>query len=207
MLIASYIVIGLYQNFQGHGMLRVSSLGSPGVLSPSSSQSPQTQNQPWLSSGTQGKPPLPTPSLRPQASPQSFQPRSHITQQQHHHMPTTPQQQTIGSSQQSPQPSASGQSQDHFNQQFPPPRSITHQQQMSRGPGIGTQRPPLGMNVSGASHPGALNKPATADTEESSNRILSKRSIQELVNQVKTSVLFIVFLFMLVVIQIILCFM
>ena len=188
-------------------MLRVSSLGSPGVLSPSSSQSPQTQNQPWLSSGTQGKPPLPTPSLRPQASPQSFQPRSHITQQQHHHMPTTPQQQTIGSSQQSPQPSASGQSQDHFNQQFPPPRSITHQQQMSRGPGIGTQRPPLGMNVSGASHPGALNKPATADTEESSNRILSKRSIQELVNQVKTSVLFIVFLFMLVVIQIILCFM
>ncbi|XP_042049989.1 transcription initiation factor TFIID subunit 12-like [Salvia splendens] len=175
------------QNFQGHGMLRVSSLGSPGVLSPSSSQSPQTQNQPWLSSGTQGKPPLPTPSLRPQASPQSFQPRSHITQQHHHHMPTTPQQQTIGSSQQSPQPSASGQAQDHFNQQFPPPRSITHQQQMSRGPGIGTQRPPLGMNVSGASHPGALNKPAIADTEESSNRILSKRSIQEIVNQIDPS--------------------
>lgn len=167
-------------------MLRVSSLGSPGSPSPSSSQS--TQNQPWLSSGTQGKPPLPSPSIRPQTSPQPFQQRSHIPQQHHHNMPTTPQQQPIGSSQQSPQPSSSGQGQEHYSQQFPASRiqqSITHQQQISRGPGIGTQRPPLSMGLSGASHPGALSKPATADTEESSNRILSKRSIQELVNQVK----------------------
>lgn len=177
-------------------MLRVSSLGSPGSPSPSSSQSSQPQNQPWLSSGTQGKPPLPSPSLRPQTSPQSFQQRSHIPQQHHHSMPTTPQQQPIGSSQQSPQPSASGQAQEHFSQQFPASRiqqSITHQQQISRGPGLGTQRPPLGMSQSGASHPGTLSKPATPDTEESSNRILSKRSIQELVNQVNISM----FLFLL----------
>lgn len=39
----------------------------------------------------------------------------------------------------------------------------------------------------GASHPGTLSKPASADTEELSNRILSKRSIQELVNQIDPS--------------------
>lgn len=52
---------------------------------------------------------------------------------------------------------------------------------------MGSQRPPLGMSQSGASHPGTLTKPATPDTEESSNRILSKRSIQELVNQIDPS--------------------
>lgn len=46
------------------------------------------------------------------------------------------------------------------------------------------------MTQSGASHPGTPSKTAAADTEESSNRIVSKRSIQELVNQVKMSVLF-----------------
>ncbi|KAH6762209.1 TBP-associated factor 12 [Perilla frutescens var. hirtella] len=179
------------QNFQGHGVLRVSSLGSPGSPSPSSSQSPLPQNQPWLSSGTQGKPPLPNPSHRPQTSPQSFQQRSHIPQQLHHNISATPQQQPLGSSQQSPQSSASVQAQEHFSQQFPASRiqqSITHQQQISRGPGLGAQRPPLSMNQSvGTSHPGTLSKPASADTEESSNRILSKRSIQELVNQIDPS--------------------
>ncbi|KAL6507722.1 hypothetical protein OROGR_023917 [Orobanche gracilis] len=167
------------QNFQGHGMLRVSSLGSPGSSSsPSSSQGQQSQTQPWLSSGTQGKPPLPTPSLRPQTTPQSFQQRSHITQ---HNMPTTSQKQTIGSNQQSSQPSASGQPQEHFNSQIPASRiqqSISHQQQITRGSGLGTQRPTLGMTQ---------NKTASADTDEFSNRIVSKRSIQELVNQVKKS--------------------
>ncbi|KAI3471957.1 hypothetical protein Pfo_028645 [Paulownia fortunei] len=43
------------------------------------------------------------------------------------------------------------------------------------------------MMQSGASHPGAPGKTATADTEESSNRIVSKRSIQELVNQIDPS--------------------
>ncbi|KAL8526321.1 hypothetical protein ACS0TY_015512 [Phlomoides rotata] len=179
------------QNFQGHSMFRASSLGTPGSPSPSSSQGLQSQNQPWLSSGTQGKPPLPSPSLRPQTSPQSFQQRSQNPQQQHHHnMSTTPQQQTISSSQPSSQPSASGQAQEHFNQQFPAARiqqSITHQQQLTRGPGLGTQRPPLGMTQAVTSHPGGPSKTATADTEEPTNRILSKRSIQELVNQIDPS--------------------
>ncbi|KAL0410085.1 UNVERIFIED_CONTAM: Transcription initiation factor TFIID subunit [Sesamum latifolium] len=178
------------QNFQGHGMLRVSSLGSPGSPSPSSSQSPQPQNQPWLSSGTQGKPPLPTPSLRPQTSTQSFQQRSHIPQQHHPNMSTTPQQQPIGSSQQPPQSSASGQPMEHHGQQYPPSRmqqSLSHQQQITRGSGLGNQKPPLGMTQSSASHPGALSKTAIVDTEEPSNRIVSKRSIQELVNQIDPS--------------------
>ncbi|KAL2250759.1 transcription initiation factor TFIID subunit 12 [Sesamum indicum] len=178
------------QNFQGHGMLRVSSLGSPGSPSPSSSQSPQPQNQPWLSSGTQGKPPLPTPSLRPQTSTQSFQQRPHIPQQHHQNMSTTPQQQPIGSSQQPPQSSASGQPLEHHGQQYPPSRiqqSLSHQQQITRGSGLGNQKPPLGMTQSSASHPGALSKTAITDTEESSNRIVSKRSIQELVNQIDPS--------------------
>lgn len=170
-------------------MLRVSSLGSSGSPSPTGSHSSQLQNQQWLSSSaTQGKPPLPTtPSLRPQTSPQSFQQRSHIPHQLHQNTPTTQQQQSNNPSQQSPQPSASGQAQDHFNQQFPAPRSITHQMQMNKGPGIGTQRPPLGSTLSGAPQPGALSKPAAVEPEEISNRLLSKRSIQELVNQVKVS--------------------
>ncbi|KAK6147184.1 hypothetical protein DH2020_018096 [Rehmannia glutinosa] len=172
------------QNFQGHGMLRVSSLGSPGSPSPSSSQSQQSQTQPWLASGTQGKPPLPTPSLRPQTSLQSFQ-RS-ITQQLQHNMPTNSQQQPIGSSQQSPQSSASGLPQEQFSPQFPASRiqqSLSHQQQITRGPGLGSQRPTLGMTQSG----GAPSKTATADTDESSNRIVRKRSIQDLVNQIDPS--------------------
>ncbi|GFP97069.1 transcription initiation factor TFIID subunit 12 [Phtheirospermum japonicum] len=176
------------QSFQGHGILRVSSLGPPGSSSsPSSSQS-QPQTQPWLSSGTQGKPPLPTPSPRPQTITQSFQQRSHITPPHQHNMPTTSQQQQpIGSSQQqSPQPSASGQQpQDHFSPPFTGSRnqqSISHQQQIARGPGLGSQRPTLGMTQSvGPS------KTASADTDESSNRIVSKRSIQELVNQIDPS--------------------
>ncbi|KAG8376693.1 hypothetical protein BUALT_Bualt09G0090400 [Buddleja alternifolia] len=169
------------QNFQGHGMLRGPSLGSPGAPSPSSSL--QHQNQPWLSSGSQGKPPLPTPSLRPQTSPQSFQQRSHIPQQHQHNMSNTPQQQPIGSSQQSSQ--SPGQGQEHHGQQFPSSRiqqPLPHQQQITRGPGLGSQRPPLGMSQPAAVNTGGPTK--SAETEESSSRIVSKRSIQELVNQI-----------------------
>ncbi|PIN05401.1 Transcription initiation factor TFIID, subunit TAF12 [Handroanthus impetiginosus] len=178
------------QNFQGHGMLRVSSLGSPGSPSPGSSQSPQPQNQPWLSSGTQGKPPLPAATLRPQTSSQSFQQRSHIPQQHHHNAPHSTQQQPIGSSQQSPQSSALGQQQEHYGQQFPASRiqqSLSHQQQITRGPGLGSQRPSLGTVQSGALPSGAPSRTATVETEESCNRIVSKRSIQELVNQIDPS--------------------
>ncbi|CAA0825889.1 Transcription initiation factor TFIID subunit 12, partial [Striga hermonthica] len=165
-------------------MHRAPSLGSSGS-SPSSSQT-QSQTQPWLSSGTQGKPPLPPPTFRPQAGPQSFQPRS-ITQQLQNNMSTTSQQQLIGSNQQSPQSSASGQPQNHFNPQIPTSRtqqSLPHQQQVSRGPGSGIQRPPIGLTQPGTSHSGAPSKTMSVDTDESSNRIVSKRSIQEIVNQI-----------------------
>ncbi|KAL3628321.1 hypothetical protein CASFOL_027367 [Castilleja foliolosa] len=175
-------------SFQGHGMLRGSSFGTPGSSSsPNSSQS-QHQTQPWLSSGTHGKPPLPTPSPRPQSITQSFQQRAHITQTHQYNMPTTSQQQqSIGSSQQPlPQPSASGQKpQDHFSPPFTGSRiqqSITHQQQIARGPGLGSQRSTLGMTQSVGP-----TKTASADTDEYSNRIVSKRSIQELVNQIDPS--------------------
>lgn len=167
-------------------------MGSPGSPSLSSSQTAPTQ--PWLSSGSQVKPPLPTPSPRPQASSQSFQQRSHVPQQYLHNMPTTPQQQTISSGQQPPQSSGSTQPLEHYSQQIPASRiqqPLSHQQQATRG--LGSQRPPLGMTQSGTSHLGAPSKTAPADIEESSNRIVSKRSIQELVNQVKMLILFFIF--------------
>ncbi|KAL7137396.1 hypothetical protein ABFS83_10G089200 [Erythranthe nasuta] len=195
------------QNFQGHGMLRVSTLGSPASPSPSSSQSPQTQTQgqtqtqtqtqPWLSSGTQGRPPIPTPSPRPQPSSQPFQQRSHVPQQNHPNIPTN-QQQPISSGQQSLQSSGSGSGSGQPMELYRPvsgaPRSITHQQQIAnqqqitRGAGLASQRPPLGLTQSGGgSQLGAPSKTVNADAEESSSRIISKRSIQELVNQIDPS--------------------
>ncbi|XP_022842735.1 transcription initiation factor TFIID subunit 12 [Olea europaea var. sylvestris] len=174
-------------NFQGHGMLRVPSLGSPGLSTSGSSQSSQSQNQLWMSSGTQGRPPLPTPSLRPQASSQSLQQRSHIPQLR---SITTSLQQQTNSTQHSPQPSTSGPVQENYGQQFPPSRMqqpLSHHQQIARGQGLGTQRPPLSMLQSSAVQPGSSNKSATADTEEFSTRIVSKRSIQELVSQIDPS--------------------
>nr|XP_027065261.1 transcription initiation factor TFIID subunit 12-like [Coffea arabica] len=177
------------QNFQGHGMLRVSSVGSPGSPSPGSSQSPQPQNQPWLNSGSQVKPPLP-PS-RPQVSPQSMQQRSHITQQHHHAMTTTSQQQQASSSQQSQQPSTSGAgTQEHYGQQLPQSRiqqSLPNQQQIARNPSLGTQRPSHSTIPSSPVQPGLPNRAPSAEPEESCNRILSKRSIQELVSHVDAS--------------------
>ncbi|KZV48950.1 transcription initiation factor TFIID subunit 12 [Dorcoceras hygrometricum] len=177
------------QNFQGHGILRASSLGSSTSQSPSNAQGTQAQNQPWLSSGTQGKPPLPSPSIRPQTTPQSFQQRPHITQQ-HHNMPATSHKQMINSSQQVAQPSASGQQLEHHGQQLPssriqPPSS--HQQQLTKSPGLGGQRPPLGMAQSAALQSGSHFKTTTFETEEVPNRVVSKRSIQELVNQIDPS--------------------
>ncbi|KAL3825784.1 hypothetical protein ACJIZ3_021813 [Penstemon smallii] len=174
------------QNFQGQGMLRMSTLGSSNSPSPSSSQNPHAQNQPWLSSGNQGKPPLPTPTLRPQTSSQSFQQRSHISQQHHHNTPATTQQQSITSSQQLPQTSGSGQLQENYGQQFPPSR-IQHQQQITRGPGVGSQRPPLGTSQSSPFHSGPPSKTPIVENEESSTRIVTKRSIQDIVNQIDPS--------------------
>ncbi|XP_061357030.1 transcription initiation factor TFIID subunit 12 isoform X1 [Gastrolobium bilobum] len=168
------------QSFQGHGLMRSSSVGvgSPASPSPSASQSMQSLNQPWLSAGPQGKPPLPSPSYRQQLNPQSLQQRSHISQQQQPPTPTASQQQ---------QPLPSNQSQEHFGQQVPSSRALhmPHQQQVTRLQGSGNQKPSsLMVAQSSAVQPGIPSRLVNADTEESCNSILSKRSIHELVNQV-----------------------
>ncbi|XP_016512283.1 transcription initiation factor TFIID subunit 12 isoform X2 [Nicotiana tabacum] len=171
------------QNFQGHGMLRVQSVGLPSSQLHTMSQSPKAQNQPWLSSGAQGKPPLPTPSLRPQISPQTLHQRSHILSQ-HQHTVTT------SSSAQQSQLSTSSQSQDHMGQQMPPsriPQSLSNQP-LARGQGLGVQRPSSHALMQSATvKPGPPSKVTTLETEEPCTRILSKRSIQEILAQIDPS--------------------
>ena len=174
------------QNLQGHGLLRLSSVGSPGSPSPNTSQNMQSVNQPWLASGSQGKPPLPSPANRHQVNSQ-MQQRAHLPQQQHHPVPTVSQQQHMSSLQQQ-QPSPSNQLQEHYGQQFPPsrvPQALPHQQQITRVQGSGSQKPSsLAMVQPNTVQAGAQNRTTIAETEESCNRILSKRSIHELVSQV-----------------------
>ncbi|KAG5003156.1 hypothetical protein GLYMA_10G070700v4 [Glycine max] len=160
------------QSFQGHGLMRSSSVGSPATPSPSSSLSMQSLNQPWLSSGPQGKPPLPSAAYRQQLNPQSMQQRPHIPLQQ----------------QSTPTPLLANQSQEHFGQQVLPPRAplhVPHQPQIMRVHGPGNQKPSsLVAAQSSAAQPGTRSRLTNTDTDESSNSILSKRSIHELVNQV-----------------------
>ncbi|CAN4117279.1 unnamed protein product [Withania somnifera] len=173
------------QNFPGHGMLRVQSGGFPSPQShTTTSQSPRSQNQPWLSSGAPGKPPLPTPSLRPQIGPQSLHQRSHILSQHQHTVTTAP------SSQQS-QPSTSSQSQDHLGQQMPPSRiqpSLSNHP-LARGQGLGIQRPSShALMQSTTVQPGPPSKAATTiEMADPCARILSKRSIQDIVTQIDPS--------------------
>ncbi|KAI4348983.1 hypothetical protein L6164_009643 [Bauhinia variegata] len=170
------------QSFQGHGLMRASSVASPASPSPGASQGMQSLNQPWLSSGSSAKPPLPSPSYRQQLNPPSLQQRSHIPPQQLS-TPTASQQQQ----QQQPQPSTPNSSQEHFGQQIPSSRtaSVPHQQQVTRVQGSGNQKPSsLVAAQPSPVQPGIQNRLSNAETDESSNRILSKRSIHELVNQV-----------------------
>ncbi|KAK4343166.1 hypothetical protein RND71_038982 [Anisodus tanguticus] len=173
------------QNFQGHSMLRVQSVGFPSSQSPhtTTSLSPRSLNQPWLSSGGPGKPPLPTtPSLRPQ----SLHQRSHILSPHQQHTVTT----TTSSAQQS-HPSTSSQSQDHLGPQMPPSRiqqSLSNQP-LARGQGLGIQRPySHALMQSIAVQPGPPIKSATTlEIGDPCTRILSKRSIQEIVTQIDPS--------------------
>lgn len=179
----------LKQNFQGHGLLRASSVGSPGSPSPSTSQSMQSLNQPWLSSGSQGKPPLPSPSYRQQVNSPSLQQRSHLQQQQPHSITMAPQQQHITTTSQQQQPSTSHQSLEHYGQQVPSPRipqALPHQQQTTRVPGSITQKSSSPVIIQpNTVQSGSQNRTATTEIDESSNRILGKRSIHELVNQAR----------------------
>ena len=174
------------QNLQGHSLMRLQPVGSPGSPSPNTSQNMQTVNQPWLSSGSQGKPPLPSPSNRHQVNSQ-MQQRAHLPQQQHHPLPTVSQQQHMPSLQQQ-QPTPSSQLQEHYGQQFPPsrvPQAVTHQPQITRVQGSGNQKPSsLAMVQPNTVQAVAQNRTAIAESDESCNRILGKRSIHELVSQV-----------------------
>eukprot|EP00257_Ricinus_communis_P021160 XP_015580576.1 transcription initiation factor TFIID subunit 12 [Ricinus communis] len=181
-------------NFQGQGYIRPSLVGS-GSPAPNTSQNLQSPNQPWLSSGSQGKPPLPSPSYRPQInSPSSLQQRSHIPQQ-HQSLPTNSQQQHMSPSQPH-QSLTSHPPSEHLGQQFPPtrgPRSITQQLALQSLP---NQKPsslavvhpsPVANTVSNTVQPGTLNRTAIPESDESGNRILSKRNIHELVTQIDPS--------------------
>lgn len=177
------------QNFQGHGLLRVSSIGAPSSASPNTTQNQQSHTQPWLSSASQGKPPLPSPSFRPQS--QSLQHRSHTAQ---HHNPFSPHQ-PINTTQQTQQ--LQSQPHDHHGQQFPPtrvPQPLSNQQHPQQQPStriqaLGSQKPGSDPVV----QPSTLqlgpnsNRPANVDTSESCDRILSKRSIHDLVTQIDPS--------------------
>ncbi|XVF07705.1 hypothetical protein REPUB_Repub06bG0162600 [Reevesia pubescens] len=177
------------QNFQGHGLMKVSAVGSSGSSTPSTPQTTESPTQPWLSSGPQGKPPLRPPSYRPQINPPSLQPRSHIPQQ-HHSLPAVSQQQHV-SSPQVPQPVPSHQQQEHFGQQVSQsrvPQSLPHQHQVSRAQGSANQKPSsLAMVQPSTIQLVNQNKAAMTEIEESGGRILSKRSIHDLVNQIDPS--------------------
>ncbi|XP_023544738.1 transcription initiation factor TFIID subunit 12 [Cucurbita pepo subsp. pepo] len=178
------------QNFQGHGLLRVPSASSPSSSLPNTSQGMQPSNQPWLPSTSQGKPPLPTPSYRPQANSPALQQRSHIPQQQNHPLIPASQQQQISSTPQQ-QPAQSHQQQEHFAQQFQPSRSsqgLPHQQQAARAQGPANPKAsPLAPSQTSNTQTMSQSRAVSAETEEPCSRILSKRSIGELVNQIDPS--------------------
>lgn len=158
--------------------MRTSSVGSPASPSISASQGVQSLNQPWLSSGSPGKPPLPSSSFR--QHPQSLQQRSLVPAQQH----STP----TASQQQQHQSLPSTQSQEHFGQQVPSSRAIhmPHQQQNTRMQGPVSQKPPPVVATQPTAVQAGIQNRSTnvVDADESCNRILSKRTIHELVSQV-----------------------
>uniref|UniRef100_A0A2P2MXT9 Uncharacterized protein MANES_09G056700 n=1 Tax=Rhizophora mucronata TaxID=61149 RepID=A0A2P2MXT9_RHIMU len=177
------------QNFQGHSFLRSSSVGpgSPAGPAPSTSQSMQSASQPWLSSGSQGKPPLPSPSYIQQLSSPSLQQRAFIPQQLSS-LPTTPQQQQTSS----PQPVQSlttHQPPEHYGQQFPPrAQPSPHPQQVTRVQGAVNQKPASLAVVQPTTVQSVMqSRTHNAESDESGNRIVGKRSVQELVTQIDPS--------------------
>ncbi|KAL8198179.1 hypothetical protein R6Q57_029946 [Mikania cordata] len=177
------------QNFQDHSLSRLPPVGSPGSPAPTTQQTTQSHNQPWLSSGTQGKPPLPPQSFRPQMNPQALQQRSHIPSQQQTAISASAQQPQTSSSLQSQSSSLSQQSpEQHYS--LPPsrvPQNLTHQQQMARNRGLGNQRPftpAIGQSSQVSPQPIVNKPPSAVEPTEPCNRIISKRSIHEIVSQI-----------------------
>ena len=169
-------------------MLRASSVSASSTSTPSTSQNQQSPHQPWLSA-QHGRPPLPSQSIRTQVNPQSLQQRSHIPQQspqllQEASLPH----QLLPSSQQPQQIPASNQSQDNHGQQLSSarvPQPLANQQ-LIRVQGSTNQKPPspaIGQASIAPSGRPTENSNAT-EISEACSTILSKRNIQEIVNQV-----------------------
>ncbi|GMH30150.1 hypothetical protein Nepgr_031993 [Nepenthes gracilis] len=180
------------QNFQAHGLLKASSVEPTSSSSPSLTQGLQSQNQPWLAPGSHGRPPLPTSSFRAPMNPQSLQQRSHAVQPSLHSLPAASQQQQLSSSHHQQQPFAlSNQSQENHGQLLSSsrvPQSLAGQQQSTRVQGLGNQKSPSPVMVQPSNVQANPNdRTAVAEADESGNSILSKRSIQELINQIDPS--------------------
>lgn len=179
----------MLQNFQGHGMLRAPSVSASSISTPSTSQSQQSPNQPWLSA-QHGRPPLPSQSIRPQVNPQSLQQRSHIPQQSPQLLQeASPPHQLLPSSQQPQQIPASNQSQDNHVQQLSSARisqPLANQQLLIRAQGSTNQKPPSPAIGQASIVPSGRPTEMSNATEisEACSTILSKRNIQEIVNQV-----------------------
>ncbi|KAK4784422.1 hypothetical protein SAY86_018790 [Trapa natans] len=174
------------QGFPGHGLLRGSSVSSS-LSSPSTSQAVPSPTQPWLSSASQGKPPIPSSSFRPPMNPQpSLQQRAHIPQQHHPSLPASaPKQQS--SSAQSQQSSQSNQSQEQLQSRVLP---SVPSQSMPRAGWPATQKPPsltTGQAVANMVPSAACGKTAVPESDESCTRIISKRTITEMLNQIDPS--------------------
>ncbi|KAL2933694.1 Transcription initiation factor TFIID subunit 12 [Bienertia sinuspersici] len=172
-------------------MLRATSVTPPNTSTPSTSQSQQSPHQPWLSA-PHSRPPLPSQSYRPQVNPQSLQQRSHITQQSPPVVQAAPTQphQLLPSQQQQHIP-ASNQPQENYGHQLPASRVLqpmANQQQIVRIQGSANQKPPSpAMGQASIAHSGPADNINVAEFSEPCSTILSKRSIQELVNQIDPS--------------------
>ncbi|XP_020886401.1 transcription initiation factor TFIID subunit 12 isoform X2 [Arabidopsis lyrata subsp. lyrata] len=171
------------QNFQGHSLMRPSPIGSPSVQSTGASQqSLQAINQPWLSSTPQGKPPLPPPSYRPQVNSPSMQQRPHIPQQHLSTSAATSQPQQLQSQQQH-------QPQEQLQQLRSPQQPLPHPHQPTRVQGLVNQKvtSPVMPSQPPVAQPGNHAKTVSAENETSDDRILGKRSIHELLQQIDPS--------------------
>ncbi|XP_058087927.1 transcription initiation factor TFIID subunit 12 isoform X2 [Magnolia sinica] len=176
------------QKFQGHGMGRITSMGSPSSPSLGTPPGSQPLSQPWMSSaqGKMHQPSLPSTPYRPHMRPQTFQQRPHL---QSHPLPTTSHPQQMPTSQQ--QQHQSHQSQEHYGQQFPSLRAqqpVQHQHQPMRPPVLAGQKSiALGSMQPSMAQLGPTTMMSSTDAAESGNQILSKRSIHELVTQIDPS--------------------
>ncbi|KAI3894049.1 hypothetical protein MKW92_026067 [Papaver armeniacum] len=175
-----------FQKYQGHEqphvIQRVGSTSSPSPSSPAGMQRQLTQQ--WVTSTGPGRPlhsPASTsPSYRQQIRPPTLSQKSHIHQQHphtyptvSHQMPPAPQQQ-----QQQRQPN---QSQEHYSQQFPP----TWVQQPTPLPAALSGLASGNLTTSSTSPLRVNNNNSTfiADSGKTSNQIVSKRGIHELITQ------------------------